>query len=162
MPITKNTVCLNSLISNWFQVSQNYSPIISSIQHETGFQNEHAAHGEIVLYATQLESISHSEGQKNKKYEYPLRKYGSKNICNELIRLFTKSTLEEAAAAIGDLRNEIAHVGRPKRWLTSLPLEQLVKISQFLQLTIIGCILTNLGVPATAIATYQDNYSPDI
>ena len=78
------------------------------------------------------------------------------------MKTFGKSSLDDAAVAIGDIRNEIAHVGRPKHWLATLSLGQLVRISQYLQLTIIGYILTNIGVPANAICTYQDRYSPDV
>lgn len=162
MPITQSTVPLDSIVSTWLQAPQNHSPIVSSIQHETGFRNAHAAHGEIVLYATQFESISYVARQKDKKYEYPLARYGSQKLRDGLMKTFGKSSLEDAAVAIGDIRNEIAHVGRPKHWLATLSLGQLVRISQYLQLTIIGYILTNIGVPANAICTYQDRYSPDV
>ncbi|MDD2699995.1 MAG: hypothetical protein PHH36_02030 [Sideroxydans sp.] len=162
MPITQSTVPLDSIVSTWFHAPQNHSPIVSSIQHETGFRNAHTAHGEIVLYATQFESISHVAGQKDKKYEYPLINYGNKKLRDGLMKTFGKTSLEETAVAVGDLRNEIAHVGRPKNWLATLSLGQLVRISQYLQLTIIGYLLANIGVPARAIATYQDKYSPDI
>jgi len=161
MPITHSTVPLDSIVLTWLQAPQNHSPIVSSIQNETGFRNVHAAHGEIVLYATQLESISHIAGQKGKKYEYPLASHGSQKVCEGLMNAFGKSSLEDVAVAIGDLRNEIAHVGRPKRWLATLSLGQLVRISQYLQLTIIGYILASIGVPADTICAYQDRYSLD-
>ena len=161
MPITQSTVSLDAIISSWLQESQNYLPIISSIQHETGFRDDHAAHGEIVLYATQFESISHIAGQKDKKYEYPIASYGSQKLRQGILKTFGVSLLEDAALAIGDLRNEIAHVGRPKRWLNTLTLGQLVRISQYLHLTIIGYILTKLGVSENLVGTYQDRFSPD-
>jgi hypothetical protein len=161
MPITHSTVPLDSIVSTWLQAPQNHSPIISSIQHETGFRNAHAVHGEIVLYATQFESISHVAGQKGKKYEYPLASHSSHKICDGLMNTFGVYSLEDAAVAIGDLRNEIAHVGRPKQWLANLTLGQLVRISQYLQLTIIGYMLASIGLPENAICTYQDRYSPD-
>ena len=161
MPITQSTVPLDAIITNWLRAPQNHSPIVSSIQHETGFRNAHAAHGEIILYATQFESISYGDRHKSKKYEYPLARYGNQKLRNELMKTFGKSSVEDAAVAIGELRDEIAHVGRPKRWLESLSLGQLVRISQYLQLTIIGYILTKIGVPENAVSTYQDRYSPD-
>lgn len=161
MPITQSTVPLDCIVSNWLSAPEDYSPIISSIQHETGFRNAHAAHGEIVLYATQFESISHAAGQIDKKYEYPLTTYGTQKVCNGLLKTFGKSSLEDAAVAIADLRNEIAHVGRPKHWLATLSLGELVRIAQYLQLTIIGHILDNINVPENAIRAYQDRYCPD-
>lgn len=161
MPITQSTVPLDSIVTNWLQGHQNHSPIVSSIQHETGFRDEHTAHGEIVLYTTQFESISYAAGNKNQKYEYPLVQYSCQKLRDGLTKTLGKSTLEDTAKALGELRNEIAHVGRPKQWLVTLSLHELVRISQYLQLIIIGYILTNIGVPPTAVATYQERYSPD-
>lgn len=162
MPITKSTVPFDSITTFWLQRPQNQSPIVSSIQHETGFRNEHTTYGEIVLYATQFESISYDSGETEKKYEYPLVKYGCPKLRNGLMKTFNKFTLEDTAKAVGDLRNEIAHVGRPKQWLTTLSLRELVRISRYLQLTIIGYLLTNIGVSEKAVVNYQERYSPDV
>lgn len=162
MPITQSTVPLDSIVSTWLQAPKSHSPIVSSIQNETGFRDEHTVHGEIVLYATQFESISYIAGKKNQKYEYPLVQYGCPKLCEGFTKTFGKSSLEEAAKALGDLRNEIAHVGKPKQWLVTLSLRELVRISQYLQLTIIGYILANIGVPAKAVVSYQERYSPDV
>nr|VFK23555.1 MAG: hypothetical protein BECKLPF1236B_GA0070989_13641 [Candidatus Kentron sp. LPFa] len=160
MPITQSTVPLDAIVSAWLRSTHNHSPIVSGIQHETGFRTAHTAHGEIVLYATQLESIAHDAGQKDKKYQYPLESYASQRLCDRLMKTFEKSSLEETAVAIGGLRNEIAHAKRPKHWLTMLSLRQLIRIAQYLQLTIIGYLLTDIGVPVDAIVKYQDRYSP--
>lgn len=162
MPITQTTAPLDSIVTKWLQAPHAHSPIVSSIQNETGFRNEHTAHGEFVLYATQFESISHIAKQNKKKYEYPLVNFGSQLIRDGLMKTFKKSSLEETAEAIGDLRNEITHVGRPKQWLVKLSLDQLVRISQYLQLTIIGYILTEICVPANTIAKYQNSNSPPV
>ncbi|WP_338431958.1 HEPN domain-containing protein [Synechococcus elongatus] len=160
LPINQFSISFNQIISRWFQNPQDESPIISSIQCETGFKTTHTTHGEIILYATQLESISHSEGEKKKKYEYPLFKYGSQEIHEGLKKVFECSEISDVARSISDLRNEIAHVKRPKTWLKKLSLNELANISQYLHLTIIGCILTELGVPKNVIDNYQKKYSP--
>nr|VFJ91317.1 MAG: hypothetical protein BECKH772A_GA0070896_1003014 [Candidatus Kentron sp. H]VFJ93944.1 MAG: hypothetical protein BECKH772B_GA0070898_100535 [Candidatus Kentron sp. H]VFJ99177.1 MAG: hypothetical protein BECKH772C_GA0070978_1002919 [Candidatus Kentron sp. H] len=160
MPITQSTAPFDAIVSAWLQAPHDHSPIVSSIQHETGFRTTHTAHGDIVLYATQLESITHGAGRKDKKYQYPLESHGSQRLRDGLMNSFGKSSLEETAVAIGELRNEIVHEGRPKHWLATLSLRQLIRIAQYLQLTIIGYLLTDIGVPVDAIAAYQDRYSP--
>ncbi|MGB4498807.1 MAG: hypothetical protein WBI40_08905, partial [Methylococcaceae bacterium] len=75
MPITNARIDLASVIDNWLKVSKNYSTIVSSIQNETGFGYEHSLHGEIVLYAMQLEAIAVEENKGKDKYEYPLKTY---------------------------------------------------------------------------------------
>lgn len=161
MPITQSTAPLDSIVSAWLQAPQSYSTIVSSIQHETGFRDEHSVHGEIVLYATQLESISYPARKNNQKYEYPLATHGCTKIHDGLAKIFGKSTLSDTAKAIGKLRDEIAHVGRPKQWLATLSLKELVQISQYLHLTIIGHLLATIGVPKSTIVSYQEEYSPD-
>ncbi|MGK2915565.1 MAG: hypothetical protein ACSLE5_14155 [Porticoccaceae bacterium] len=161
MPIKQSTVPLDAILSNWLREPKIYSVIVSSIQHETGFRDTHAAHGEIVLYASQLESISYDDGKKDKKYEYPLATYGCEKLREGLANIFGKSTLADTAIAVGKVRDEIVHVGRPKHWLTTLSLSELVQISTYLQLTVIGYILTKIGVPKNTIVDYQEKYAPN-
>lgn len=163
MPITNSNVALDKIAHAWLQAPQNHSTIISSIQNETGFRDEHSVHGEIVLYATQLESISHNDGKKSKydKYEYPLNHYGCKKIRDGLSTIFGKAGLTDIGKAIGDIRDEIAHVGRPRALLAALSLKDMVHISQYLELTIIGYIMITIGVPASVITKYQEDFCPD-
>ncbi len=162
MPITKAKIDLGAVIGSWLGLHKNYSTIISSIQNETGFRDEHSLHGEIVLYATQLESISHSAKVDGKqKYEYPLTKWGCEKITNGLGKLFSTPDIAETGQKIGDLRNEIAHVGRPKKLLTKLEMRDLVLVSQYLQLTIIGFILDSIGVSKSIVRDYQQRFCPE-
>lgn len=160
MPIRKNTIKFESIVTEWFKAQHSQSPVVTRIQSETGFRSEHVAHGEIVLYATQIESISYSAGEKDKKYEYPLQVYGCQRLQAGIMKAFGVHSLEDMAIALADLRNEIAHVGRPKKWLTSLSLGQLVDVSRYLQLTIIGYILQDIGVPKDVVENYQAQYAP--
>lgn len=163
MPITYSNIALDKIIYTWLQVPQNHSTIISSIQNDTGFSNEHTVHGEIVMYATQLESISHNDGETRKsvKYDYPLKHYGCGKIRDGLSAIFGKVGLTDIGKAIGNMRDEIAHVGRRRNLLAALSLDDMVHISQYLQLTIIGYIMTTIGVPNDVISKYQDGFCPD-
>lgn len=163
MPITNSNVALDKIAQAWLQAPQNHSTIISSIQNETGFRDEHTVHGEIVLYATQLESIKNKDKIKGNqlKYEYPLNRYGCKKILDGLGVIFGKTGLTDIGEAVGDIRNEIAHVGRPRALLAKLSLKDMVHISQYLELTIIGYIMTTIGVPAHVITKYQEDFCPE-
>lgn len=160
LPITQQTASLNSIVSNWLQKHQSYESIISAIQHENQTRNTPAAHGEFVLYATLFESISHQAKAKANKYEYPLTHHANEKICDGLSTIFKKTSLNETAVAIADLRNEIAHVGRPQKWLETLSLVQIVRVSHYLQLTIIGYALMGIGVSKELVSIYQDCFSP--
>ncbi len=157
MPITKNKINLENVIENWIKQSKKFTMIISSLQHETGFRNEHSVHGELVLYATQFESISHQAGVGNaKKYEYPVNQFGTDKIKNLLTQIFSNVGETDFAKGIGSLRNEIAHVGRPKDLLSTLTIRDMVNISQLLQITILGYALNTIGVDSNMISEYQN------
>jgi len=161
MPITKSTTDLSKVIANWLENPKLFSAIVSSIQHETGFRDEHSLHGELVLYATHFESISHANKVDNSiKYEYPVSKYGSEKIKHQLTRIFGAAGENSFGRGIGNLRNEIAHVGRPKSLLTSLSMRDMVEISQYLQVTILGYILSTLGIENGVIEKYQNEFTP--
>jgi hypothetical protein len=162
MPITHSKIDLPKAIQNWARISKNYSTIISGLQHETGFRDEHSIHGEIVLYATQLESISMKNGKKGiEKYEYPLDQFGSNHIKDGLIAIFSRINKKGLGKNIGDLRDEIAHVGNPRKLLSKLTLENLVYIGQYLQVIIISSILSELKIPINTIHEYQKEFTPD-
>ena len=161
MPITKSNIDLSAIIQSWLANPKSHTTIVSSIQNETGFRDVHSLHGELVLYATQLESISHSMGIKNdQKYDHPLSTFGSENIRKGIGAIFVKSGEADIGKAISDLRNEIAHVGKPKKLLLSLSMQDMITISQYLQMTIIGYILESLGVKKEVINNYQDKFAP--
>ena len=136
-------------------IGEKFSTITSSIQFETGFRDIHELHGEIVLYATQVESISHKLKEKKLKYQVPIEKYASWHIRDELIRIFKAYEKDSLGKAIGDLRNEIAHVGKPRHYLDILTAKDMMRISTCLQMTIIGYILSELGVSEEDIFAYQ-------
>ena len=162
MPITKSNIDLPKTIESWMTNSNKFASIISSIQNETGFRDEHAIHGEIVLYATQLESISHSQKIKNNdKYEHPINLYGSSKVIDGLKHIFKQINNESLGKNIGNLRNEIAHIGKPNKLLKSLSLQQKVFIGQYLQVILISFIFSKLGINLEAIEKYQHEFTPD-
>tara|TARA_R110002049_G_scaffold190570_2_gene359250 strand:+ start:17212 stop:18549 length:1338 start_codon:yes stop_codon:yes gene_type:complete len=160
MPIQRNTIPLDKIISNWLTTQHDFSIIVSSVQNDTEVVNVHEAHGETTLYATQLESISYLANKTRGKYTYPIKTYACQDILDGLKNSFEVKNSDELEKSIGDLRNEIAHVQRPKTLLKKLKLQTMVRINQYLQLTIIGYILTQIGVPSDVISSYQSFYAP--
>lgn len=160
LPITNNKVDLASLIAEWMSSPDRFSTIVSSIQNETGYREVHSLHGELVLFSTQFETISYDDGQKVKKYEYPLIRYGTELILDGVKTIFARFGELDVGAGISNLRNEIAHVGRPKRLIKLMPMEDLILLSQYLELTIVGYMLSKIGVDSELIKLYQDRYCP--
>lgn len=160
LPITNNKVDLELLIGNWLQYPDRFSTIVSGIQTETGIRYIHSLHGELVLYATQFEAISYDDGIKVKKYEYPLVEYGAEHVIAGVREVFKKYGRSDIGVAISDLRNEIAHVGRPKLLLTTMTMEDLILLSQYMELIIIGYVLKKIGVDDALVQKYFESFCP--
>lgn len=160
LPISNRTASLDDLIEKWSTSTRN-SVIIASIQNETNFRSEHQVHGEIMLYATQMENIAYADKQTSKKYEYTLNKYASKCIVESLETILSVVGAKQLGIKIGDLRNEIAHVGKPKQLLLQMDQRQLMRIAGYMHLIVISYILEQLDVSKQLIENYQSAFSPN-
>lgn len=161
MPITQHSIDLESVIAKWLLSSKDYSTLVSSIQNETGYRTEHQIHGELVVYSTQFEAISYDAREMKNKYEYPIDQFATPQIKNGILNIFKKAGKTDIGVGISTLRNEIAHVGRPKKLMKILTMRDLVDLSLYFQLTILGNTLTSLGVDKEVINKYQDNFIPE-
>lgn len=158
LPLNNADVNLGLLLSNWLTQADRYSTISSLLQSKVSVISEHEIHGNIVLAATQLEGIAMQEGitAKKEKYEYGLTHHASEKLRKRLSVL-----LDCAEADIGetvsDLRNEIAHVGRPRALLTKMSRRKQLLVSLALQTVVIGYALEQTGVSTQARDKYQDS-----
>jgi hypothetical protein len=114
------------------------------------------------LYATQFEAISYAASAIDKKYEYPIDNYGTPKIKAGISKILANAGESEIGIGIGNLRNEIAHVGKSKQLLRVLSMRDMVNMSQCLQMTILGYILDGLGLDRRVISKYQDEFTPDV
>lgn len=162
MPLTNSTVDLEKTAKKWLEMPRRNSVMISSIQHETGIRTEHSAHGDVVLYATQLEAISHADGQKSEKYLYPIRRYGGTILQTALLAIAQKYGLSDIGKLVSDVRNEIAHVGRPKKITAQMSLRDLVDMSRILQLAALGQMLHEIGISMENISKYMHIFCPRV
>lgn len=162
MPITHANAQLGKLVPAWLQQSADHLVLVSGLQHGTGWQTRHDTFGALVLYAAQLESIHHLEvGKGDGKYEYALGKYASPYLLEYMQTLLGADSLSETAAGVWNLRNEIAHYGRPKPQLKKLPWSDRVKISVCLELVVVAWVLRKLGLEEQTAHAFMDSYAPD-
>lgn len=160
MPITNARIDLPSILSKWLECCERHNIIISSIQSETGFRHEHSLHGEIVLYATQLEGISYDASMRDKKYEYPLETHAIPQVKEGIEKLFLAAGEDSVGRGISDLRNEISHVKKARRLLNAISMADLARLSRYFQITILGYVLENIGIEKNLIAKYQEYFMP--
>jgi hypothetical protein len=160
LPVISSDLAFAPVLQNWMSDPNRHSVLISAIQHEVGFRTEHTAHGDLVLYSSQLESIAHDAGHKKDKYEYPIVKFGTATLRSILESSLGVSGSADVGTAIGDLRNEIAHVGRPKVRLAKMTLAELMRVSTCLRLVVASYALQSIAVPDHAIGRYLDKLAP--
>lgn len=163
LPLNNADVNLGLLLSNWLVQADRYSTISSLLQNKVSVISEHEIHGNIVLTATQLEGIALQEGVTAKKEKY---EYGLRNHASEKLRKRLSVMLDCAEADIGetvsDLRNEIAHVGRPKKLLAKIGRRKQFLVSSALQTVVIGYALEKVGLTKQARDKYQDSLTTEM
>lgn len=160
MPINASNLALPDVLASWLTSDMKKSILVSAKQHEVGFRTDHSAHGDIVLYASQLESISYAAKRTREKYEYPIQEYGTADLVSVLERTLNVKGLGDIAVAISDLRNEIAHVGRRRTYLERMRLRDLMQVARCLELVLTAYTLRRIGVPDSLTNTYVDKLLP--
>ncbi len=172
LPINISNITLSSIISNWFENADQYSLFITNIQFNTGYKRAYNIRADIVLYITILDFISKRKRERERvkekeKYKYPLSEYCCPKFQIRLAQKLNPKILGKKSSkilanylgkSISDLRNEILHPKREKTILQKLKIYDLYLISKYLQMTIIGYVLTTLGVEKNLIQKYQESF----
>jgi len=156
LPLTMMDFDFSVVLYNWLKKHDDFDTVTSAIQSQGRTVSPHDALSSIVLIATQLEGIGHQAGQVKDRFGFSARKYSSEKLIGELASLLTCSE-QCIGIAISDLRNEIAHVGRPKKYLARLNSRQKYKVARLLELVVLGYLLEEIGVSTTSRKKYQDN-----
>lgn len=157
MPINSEKVNLSKAISTWLPLYEAYRVLSTTFQYETNYRTLHSAYSDVVLFATNIEAIAQDLGMPtSEKYEGPINKYGSLELQQTLKDIFLIHNNEVLGKNISDLRNEIAHVGRPKKLINTLDLNDYVKIGRILKLVVVSHLLQKLGISQVVIHEYQN------
>ena len=160
MPLNWKQLDMSAVLSNWFRVYDDFLVLSVAHQYETGFRTLHYAHSDIILYSTHLEAINVDlDGRTNKKYEGPIERYASPDLDFKLRKAFEKTGEENLGKAISTLRNELAHVGRPKVMMKKLNIDDYIEIGQMLKLVVISHLFSKLGIARDKIHNYQRHLS---
>lgn len=157
LPLNNGDVDFGPLISKWLDKGDRYLTISSLLQSKVNVVSDHEIHGNIVLAAAQLEGMAMQASINTKKGKY---EYGLKNHASDKLRRHLSNLLgcveDDIGASVSDLRNEIAHVGRPKTLLSKISRRNQYAISVALQAVVIGYVLEQIGVSQQARDKYQD------
>jgi len=155
LPLNASHIALPKVLKAWRKTSRNFSTPLSAIQSSGKFVSYHDIISSIVVSATQLEAISYDRGKKTDRFGYSLRLLASKKAKGQL-RALLKCTNSKLGHSISDLRNEIAHAGRPRSHLARLTTRELHTISRVLESTVLVHALRQLGIPKASTHHFQD------
>lgn len=157
LPFNYKSIELNNVIGNWLGMDDRYESLISAYQHDTGYLTHHQAHADVVLYATLLESVGIDLGNgRGEKYMRPIEEYASKKFNGKIVSFFNKFNSLTAGENIATLRNELAHIGRPKVLMKKMKSDDYVEIGRYMKIIITSHLLNQLGVDREKIHVYQD------
>lgn len=160
LPLNWKQLDMSTVLSNWFQVYDDYRVLSVAHQYETGYRTLHYAHSDIILYSTQLEAINIDLGGTSAtKYVTPIETYASPKLVSRLRKIFEKVSDDDLGKAISIIRNELAHVGRPKVMMKNLSIDDYVDIGHMLRLVVIAHLLAKLGIGREQIHQYQGRLS---
>lgn len=157
LPLNWKQIDVGTILNNWFKISNNYESLSVIYQNETGYRTLPQAHADIILYATQLESIHNSLPEKsNEKYLRPIKKYASPELMKKLEDSFSEFNTKSLGENIATLRNELAHVGRPKVLMAKMKIQDYISIGLYLKIIVTSHLLFNLGLNTEQIHKYQN------
>lgn len=156
MPLNWKDLDMVTVLNSWFELYDDFRVLSASHQYETGFRTLHYAYSDIILYSTQIEAINIDLGGKSReKYVKPIQTYACPNLMAQLNNVFAKVNDHELGKNIADLRNELAHVGRPKVLMEKLTINDYVTIGHLLQLIVVSHLLAKLDISQEKRYQYQ-------
>ena len=163
MPINRNKIDLSSAVSTWLELHDSYRVLSTTFQYETNYRTLHSAYSDVVLFATNIEAVAKDLGMPTSdKYEGPINKYGSDELKAAIKNIFLSHNNDTLGKNISNLRNELAHVGRPKNLIIILDINDYVNVSRILKLVVVSHLLEQLGVTQEVIHEYQNKLIPEV
>jgi len=163
MPINRNKIDLSNAITTWLELHDSYRVLSTTFQYETNYRTLHSAYSDVVLFSTNIEAVAKDLGMPTSdKYEGPINKYGSEELKVAIKNVFLGHNSESLGKNISDLRNELAHVGRPKKLIKALDINDYVNVSRILKLVVVSHLLEQLGVSQDVIHEYQNRLIPKV
>tara|TARA_Y100000780_G_C13693695_1_gene420562 strand:+ start:6149 stop:7486 length:1338 start_codon:yes stop_codon:yes gene_type:complete len=162
MPINRNKIDLSIAISTWLELHESYRVLSTTFQYETNYRTLHSAYSDVVLFATNIEAVAKDLGMPtHDKYEGPINKYGSEELKAAIKNVFISHNSDSLGKNISNLRNELAHVGRPKELIRVLDINDYVNVGRILKLIVVSHLLEQLGVAQEVIHEYQNKLIPE-
>jgi len=156
LPINFSDIDLGEAIKNWLSTKDDFRTLVCSLQSATTLISHSEILSRIVLSAAQLEGIA-KKAKKNKdseKYQYAIDAHASQRMIDKLCSLLQRDQAQ-LGKAIGDLRNDIAHMGRTSKIAHTLNTREKYMACIAFEAIIISYVLGSIGVSKPALDKYQ-------
>lgn len=155
LPLTMADFEFGTSLKEWVRRADEFSTVVSAIQGQGKIVSPHSILSSIVLSATQLEGIGHKAGETKDRFGHAARAFSSRKVLEQVTKYLNCNEVE-VGQAISDIRNEIAHVGRPKKYLKSLSNHEKHMLAHALEVIVSGYIIEQLGISPQSRMKYQD------
>lgn len=167
LPINNREEPLYLYLGKWLDMyeQEKGSDLLESWQTMTGLTSLRETRGNIVLYATKFEQIAREDGVAyESRYQHPLDLYGSPELKKVLSSCFAPDkslSSRELGRTISELRNDIAHTGKPPKW-AHLSHFTLSRIVHCMELVIASYMLVKIGVSQNGVTQYLKKHTPPL
>ncbi len=155
LPINASELDLAKAFNLWEPIASTSEMITSSLQNKRHSVARHETLSAILLSVTQLEDMAFQAGEKEQRFAYGPNKYATSVLRKLLCHLFSCQE-SELGIAISDLRNEIAHSLKPKKFLDSISSRNLFSINYLLESIVVCALLEKIGVPSQTREKFQE------
>lgn len=155
--VPRNIRNFSDVITSWFEKYDGFQSFAPQVANRFGRYHEHELRAAIVLNLAQIEAICHILGSRKgeDKYDLPISTYDKAGIREILKSLICSNDDSKIGSRLGELRGEIAHVGRPIRLLPRLGAIGLLRVNRCLELIIASHIYKNIGIAESNIIEFQ-------
>ncbi len=156
IPVNFSDIDLGEAIKNWLRTKGDFRTLVCALQSATTIISYSETLSRIVLSAAQLEGIA-KKAKKNKdseKYQYAINAHASQPVIDKLCSLL-QTDQTQLGKAIGDLRNDIAHMGRASKIAHKLSTREKYMACIAFEAIISSYVLGSIGVSKAALDKYQ-------
>ncbi|MBL0125341.1 MAG: hypothetical protein IPP88_22590 [Betaproteobacteria bacterium] len=149
LPLRISDLNFQFAFTRWTANSQKnlFRYFVNRIASQSGLVGPHDAYSRVILLCVLLEDVNaNSGGATSEKYTKAVKDWAFVTTKERLLKTAAVKTLEEFGTLLSDLRNELAHSGRPRRVTLELDSWQMLEICDILEVVLYSYSLSILGV----------------
>jgi|GEM_PF-4370900 len=152
LPFNNSSIDISQAISRWMDFSSGYELFASKVANDDGWRSAYQTQTEFVLQLAQIEAIANELNLPHStRYSAAIESCSGTQVLNRIHSLLKINSDEEVGSRLSDIRAEIAHFTKKKKYLAST---NLFTICRLLDAVIAAHIFRRLGAEELQIAEF--------